>query len=73
MMPDQPKRSLCDLIADDDLITAAIRTGIREELLAHAMAGNSVPVSENGQVVWISPPEILERLGYVKLPDAKAS
>jgi hypothetical protein len=51
------------LIADNDLMTAAIRQGVREELLAHARAGISVPVSENGKIVWWPPDEIYRRLG----------
>jgi hypothetical protein len=72
-MADEPKRPIAELIDDDDLMTEAIRQGVREELLAHARAGNSVPISENGQVVWLSPEEIYQRLGYAISPDSKAS
>jgi hypothetical protein len=72
-MSDKPQRTLAEKIADSDLITEAIRQGVREELLSQARAGNSVPVSENGQVVWLSPDEIYQRLGYALPPGAKAS
>jgi len=50
------------MIADNELITNAIRQGIRDELLAHARAGNAVPISQDGKVVWLSPSEIYRRL-----------
>jgi len=50
-MAEERARSIAEMIDDDDLMTEAIRQGIREELLSQARAGNSVPVSENGQVV----------------------
>ena len=67
------QRSLSEILADNELLTEAIRKGVREELLAHARAGNSVPESVNGKVVWVSPAEIYRRLGYAVPPDCKAS
>lgn len=72
-MAEERTRSISEMIDDDELMTEAIRQGVRDELLAHARAGNSVPVSENGQVVWLSPPEIYRRLGLTPASDAKAS
>jgi hypothetical protein len=72
-MAEERKRSIAEMIADSDLMTEAIRQGVREELLSHARAGNSVPVSENGEIVWLSPAEIYQRLGYAVPPDTKAS
>jgi hypothetical protein len=72
-MPEERKRTIAELIADSDLMTAAIRKGVREELLSHARAGNTVPVSENGKVVWLSPAEIYVRLGFAAPPGNKAS
>jgi hypothetical protein len=66
-------RSLSEMIDDDDLTTEAIRQGVREELLSQARAGNSVPVSENGAIVWLTPDAIYQRLGFVSPPAAKAS
>jgi hypothetical protein len=68
-MADKHTRSISDMIDDDDLMTEAIRQGVREELLSHARAGNSVPISENGKIVWLSPDEIYRRLGQPVPPD----
>jgi hypothetical protein len=72
-MAEERTRSISEMIDDDDLMTEAIRKGVHEELLSHARAGNSVPVSENGQIVWLSPDEIYRRLGYAVPPGTKAS
>jgi hypothetical protein len=72
-MAEERTRSISEMIDDDELITEAIWQGIREELLSHARASNSVPTSENGQVVWLSPDEIYRRLGYAVPPGTKAS
>lgn len=72
-MANDKERSLSELIADTDLMTAAIRQGVREELLSHARAGNPVPESRDGQVVWITPEEIFKRLGSVPPSETEAS
>ena len=72
-MAEERKRSLAEMLEDDELMTEAIRQGVHEELLSHARAGNSVPVSENGKIVWLSPEEIYQRLGYPPRPDTKSS
>jgi hypothetical protein len=72
-MAEERIRSISEMIDDDELITEAIWQGIREELLSHARAGNSVPTSENGQIVWLSPDEIYHLLGYAAPPGTKAS
>ena len=49
-MADGAARSIAEMIDDDNLMTEAIRQGVRDELLAQARAGNSVHrFSENGQ------------------------
>jgi len=72
-MAEERKRTISEMVADSDLMTEAIRQGIRDELLSQARAGNSVPVFENGQIVWLSPEEIYKRLGYAPPPGTKAS
>jgi hypothetical protein len=72
-MLEERTRSIAEMIDDDELMTEAIRQGVREELLAHARAGNPVPVSENGLIVWVSPDELYQRLGYTVAPGAKPS
>jgi hypothetical protein len=44
-MTEERKRTISEMVADSDLMTEAIRQGIREELLSQARAGNSVPFS----------------------------
>lgn len=72
-MAKEPRRSIDEMIDDDQLMTEAIAQGVREELLSHTRAGNSVPISENGQIVWLSPDEIYRRLGVTRPSGAKAS
>jgi hypothetical protein len=72
-MAEERTRSISEMFNDDELMREAIWEGIREELLSHARAGNSVPSSENGQIVWLTPDEIYRRLGYAAPPDTKAS
>jgi hypothetical protein len=72
-MVEQRKRTISEMVADSELMTEAIRKGVHEELLSHARAGNSVPGTENGVIVWYTPAEIYQRLGYAVPPDTKAS
>lgn len=72
-MASEPLRPIEELLDDDELTTGAIRQGIREELLSQARAGISVPESKDGKVVWLSPDQIFERLGYVPASQARAS
>lgn len=73
-MVDERTRTIEEMIDDDDLMTAAIRQGVREELLSQARAGISVPVSnQDGKVVWWSPDDIFRELGYVPPAHSKAS
>ncbi|HEY7308076.1 MAG TPA: hypothetical protein VH643_01830 [Gemmataceae bacterium] len=58
-MNDQPRPSIAELLADRDLITAAVNRAIQEAVLKHAQAGQAIAVSQNGEVVWIPPAEIL--------------
>ncbi|HEY7154517.1 MAG TPA: hypothetical protein VH575_11205 [Gemmataceae bacterium] len=58
-MNEQPRRSISELLADRELITAALNRAFREAVLKHAQAGQPIAVSQNGEVVWISPAEIL--------------
>jgi hypothetical protein len=72
-MAEKQSRSIAEMIADDDLMTTAIRQGIREELLSQARNGNSVPISEGGKIIWLTPDQIFERLGFVAPVNTKAS
>ena len=58
-MIDQSRPSIAELLANHDLITAAINRAVREAVLKHARAGQSIAVSQDGEVVWIPPEKIL--------------
>ena len=72
-MVEERKRTISEMVKDTDLMTAAIRQGIREELLSQARAGISVPVSKEGKVVWLTPDDIFKELGYAPSASIKAS
>jgi hypothetical protein len=59
---DQPRPSIADFMADHALITAAVQRAVREALLQHARAGQSVATCQDGKVVWIPAEELLARL-----------
>ena len=61
-MNDERARSISDLLADSDLMSAALVRASREALLSHARAGRSVPICPNGEVIWLSPEEVLSKL-----------
>lgn len=58
-MSDRPNPTISELLADRELITAAINRAVREAVLKHAQAGHPIAVSQNGKVVWIPAAEIL--------------
>ena len=59
-MVDKSKQDKIPLImADRDKITEALARGVRNALLKHKQAGNSLPTWRDGQVVWIPPEQIL--------------
>ncbi len=58
-MNDRPKPSIAELLADRDLITAAINRAVQDAVLKHAQAGKPIAISQNGKVVWIPAAEIL--------------
>jgi hypothetical protein len=60
-MIEKIQRSIAELLADHDLITAAISRAVREAVLEHAHAGRPVAALENGKAVWVSPEEVLAR------------
>jgi hypothetical protein len=54
--------SISELLADHALITAAITRAVRDALLKHAQAGNSVASWKDGKVVWLGPAEVFALL-----------
>lgn len=47
-----------EALADQDKITEALATGVREALKRHKQAGNPVVVWRDGKMVWLKPEEI---------------
>jgi hypothetical protein len=58
-MSEPAAKSIQELFADRDLITAALTRGAREALLRHARDGRSVPTWRDGKVVWVPAEELL--------------
>jgi hypothetical protein len=42
---------------------AAISRALRQAAIEHALLGRSIPASVMGKVVWVSPEEVLTKLG----------
>jgi hypothetical protein len=59
-MTDKPNASLspAERIKDHSRILDALRRAVREALLNHKRAGNSVAVWQNERVVWVPADEI---------------
>lgn len=47
-----------EAFADQEKITDALATGVREALKKHKQAGNPVVVWRDGKMVWLKPEEI---------------
>jgi hypothetical protein len=60
-MSEEHIRSVAELLADRELIDAALSRAARDAILEHARAGHPVATWKDGQVVWLSPEEVLAR------------
>ena len=58
-MSEPAAKSIPELFADRDLITAAIARGVREALARHARDGRPVATWRDGKVVWVPAEELL--------------
>lgn len=47
-----------EALADRDKITKALQAGVREALIRHKQAGNSIVVMKDGQMVLLTSEEI---------------
>jgi hypothetical protein len=47
-----------EALADQEKITDALATGVREALKKHKQAGNPVVVWRDGKMVWLKPEDI---------------
>jgi hypothetical protein len=51
-------KNVAKLLANDRVITAALRKGVREALRKHKRAGNPICEWRDGKIVWIPPEKI---------------
>jgi hypothetical protein len=58
LMTAQYKDKIEVVIADRERITKALAEGVKEALKQHKLAGNSVVVMREGNMVWLRPEEI---------------
>lgn len=49
---------ITEVLSDPDKITKALVQGVREALLKHKQAGNSIVIWKDGKTVWLKPEEI---------------
>jgi hypothetical protein len=70
-MAEQATEPTTDMV-DHARIDAALDVAFRDMLLEHARLGRSVCESHNGQVVWVTPPEIFARYGLDEFGRPKA-
>ncbi len=65
-MSDTPRPSIPELFNNNALMLAAVQRAVREEVLAHARAGNPVASWRDGKVVWVQPAEIFAQFWSVE-------
>ena len=54
-------KSIAEVFADPEFLTAAITRGVRRAVVEHARLGRSVATWKDGKVVLVPPEEILAR------------
>lgn len=47
-----------EALADRDMITKALQSGVRDALKRHKQAGNPIVVMRDGKMVWVTPEDI---------------
>lgn len=60
-MNQSTNRSIHELLADRDLIQAALNRAAREALQRHARDGQPIAVWRDGKVVWVPAEELLAK------------
>ena len=58
MVGAQYRDKIEEALADQEKITDALATGVREALKKHKQAGNPVVVWRDGKMVWLKPEDI---------------
>jgi hypothetical protein len=51
-------KNIAKLLADDRVITRALRKGVRAALRSHKQAGNPICEWRDGKIVWIPPDKV---------------
>jgi hypothetical protein len=65
-MSDMTQPTIAELMANRELMLAAVNRGIRDALLRHAQAGNPVATWRDDRVVWLQPAEVFALLDASK-------
>jgi len=52
------KKDIGKIIAEGTQIDEAVRQAVKEAVLKHKQAGNSIVAMKDGKMVWIKPDEI---------------
>jgi len=56
------KRSIEELLKDDELITRALAEGVQAALRMHKRMGNPVCECKDGKIIWIKPEDIPDNI-----------
>lgn len=57
-MAEALKKDIGKIIAEGTQIDEAVKQAVREAVLKHKIAGNSIAAMKDGHMVWIKPDEI---------------
>jgi isoaspartyl peptidase/L-asparaginase-like protein (Ntn-hydrolase superfamily) len=57
-MEKKSEKSIDEIFREGTSIDKALKQGVREALLRHKQAGNSIVVWRDGKIVWLKPEEI---------------
>jgi isoaspartyl peptidase/L-asparaginase-like protein (Ntn-hydrolase superfamily) len=52
------KKDIGKIIAEGTLIDEAVKQAVKEAVLKHKQAGNSIVAMKDGKMVWLKPEEI---------------
>jgi len=57
-MTEALKKDICKIIAEGTQIDEAVKEAVKEAVLRHKNAGNSIVTMKDGHMVWLKPEEI---------------
>lgn len=58
-MAEALKKDIGKIVAEGTQIDEAVKQAVREAVLKHKIAGNSIAAMKDGHMVWIKPDEIM--------------